>query len=204
MPAGRAPKEPAVAKEWYFQVMGSELGPVSSAELKHKVKLGQIQADTMVRAAPDGKWQTADRVKGLIDPPPAPPPAASKASPAAVESPAFDVTPVDKSEHIPLARSATASSPAERTYHVMGDAAVDVSPPDEPHSGDYDFFQFVGFEQALGTALHHVLLEHCRKHHLTLTQATRRALAEFLGRKDLLEDPAPETEADSDTSVGVG
>ena len=180
-----------MAKEWYFQVMGAEIGPVSSTELKQRVQRGQIQADTMVRAAPDGKWQAADRVKGLIDPPPpAPLPAAKPTSPRASEV-GLRIAMSDTTDCIPLA----GASASERTYHVKGDTAVDMTPPDEPVSGEYDFFQFVGFEQALGIRLHQELLDHCRKQKLTLTEATRRALAEFVGRKDLLETAASETVA---------
>ena len=56
-------------KQWYFQVMGAEIGPISSAELKEKVKRGQIQPETLVRVGTDGKWQPAAGVKGLLDPP---------------------------------------------------------------------------------------------------------------------------------------
>ncbi len=180
-----------MAKEWYFQVMGSELGPVSSAELKQRVLRGQIQADTLVRAAPDGKWQSADRVKGLIDPPA---PAVVAPKTAAVTTPAT----VETTIGIPLAQATPAT---ERTYHVAGDTAVEITPPDEPVSGEYDFFQFVGFEQALGVRLHQALVIHCRKQHLTLTQATRRALAQFLGRKDLLEESTGESAPEASVAV---
>ncbi len=178
-----------MAKEWYFQVMGSELGPVSSVELKQRAQRGQIQADTLVRAAPDGKWQSADRIKGLIDPPAvAPVPVVNVPNPSAT---AINdrIALTETTDDIPLAKAPV----VERTYHVKGDTSVEVTPPDEPASGEYDFFQFVGFEQALGIRLHQALVEHCHKQHLTLTEATRSALAHFINRKDLLETAPPET-----------
>jgi hypothetical protein len=170
-------------RQWFFQVMGSEIGPVSSLELKQRVQRGQIQADTLVRAAPDGKWQSADRIKGLIDPP---------ATPAATPA----TKPAD-SATIPLSRN---TLPEDRTYHFAGDTAVDITPPEEPKSGEYDFFQFVGFEQALGLKLHQALVAHCHSKHVTLTMATRQAVAGFLNRKDLLEDEAA-AEAEAKPSV---
>lgn len=174
-----------MAKEWYFQVMGAEIGPVSSAELKQRVQRGQIQPDTLIRAAPDGKWQSADRIKGLIDPP---------ATPVAplVKTPA-----PERTDTIPLAG---ADRSEDRTYHFAGDTAVDITPPAEPPSGEYDFFQFVGFEQALGVKLHRALLAHCQAKHWTLTEATRHAIATFLNRKDLLEDASTEGAAQSESA----
>ena len=69
-----------MSMQWYFQVMGAEFGPLTSAELKEKVQIGQIQPDTLVRSGQDGKWIPADRWKGLLpakedtpEPPPASP-----------------------------------------------------------------------------------------------------------------------------------
>ena len=159
-----------MAKEWFYQLMGAELGPVSSAELKRKADQGQIEPETLVRAGPDGKWLEAARVKGLIDLPPAPP------------QPAHAEVPAHASVH---------AHEEDRTYHFTGDSGVDVASQEEPASGEYDFFQMVGFELALGTPLHRALVERCRTQHVTMTEVTRRALAEHLGREDLLEEPEP-------------
>ncbi len=43
-----------MAKQWYYQVMGSEVGPISSAELKNRVQKGMLQPDMPVRVGPDG------------------------------------------------------------------------------------------------------------------------------------------------------
>jgi hypothetical protein len=183
-----------MAKEWFYQVMGAELGPVSSAELKRRAQLGQIQLDTPIRAAPDGKWMPAERVKGLLDPPPVvthPDPAKPVVPKPAVAAAAADTA------TIPLASKSNPT--ADRIYHFTGDTAVEITPPEEPASGEYDFFQMVGFELALGRPLHQALLDRCRTQHVTITELTRRAIAEHLGRKDLLEQPTEEAE-----SAGVG
>jgi biotin carboxyl carrier protein len=181
-----------MAKGWYFQLMGAELGPVSGAELKKKAEQGQITPETLVRSAPDGKWQTADRIRGLIDAPPPPPePAAAlKAKPAE--------TPAVASPTVKSVATATASPPgakpvsspaAGNIYHFVDETAAD-APSDLADSGEFDFFKFVGFEQAIGPNLFQVLQEHCRKNQRSLSDATKRALAEFLGRKDLIDGPA--------------
>ena len=55
-----------MTREWYFQVMGQELGPLSGGELKAKVANGQVQPDTLIRKGVDGKWLFATKVKGLF------------------------------------------------------------------------------------------------------------------------------------------
>jgi hypothetical protein len=192
-----------MATQWFYQVMGAELGPISSAELKRKAQQGQIQFDTPVRAAPDGKWQAAERIKGLIDPPPAaaPPPAPTKpgSTKPAPAKPATDTAAHAAADtatlSVPLASATKPAAGPDRIYHFAGDSSTEIPVTDEPASGEYDFFQMVGFELALGTRLHQALLERCRAQHVTITEVTRRAIAEHLGRKDLLEQPAnPEPE----------
>ena len=63
-----------MSKQWYYEVMGSPVGPITSAELKACVLTRRILPETRIRLGEDGKWQTADHVKGLFDgaPPPAP------------------------------------------------------------------------------------------------------------------------------------
>jgi hypothetical protein len=181
-----------MAKQWYYEIMGTAIGPVTSADLKQKVQQGVILPETPVRMGTDGKWQTASRVKGLLDSPEVPSPAPPKAT-AAKGAPG-------KSATIPLAAGSggatptvAASSPAaptphaEVTYHFAGEqgaAAADEEP------AEYDFFRFVGFESALGTPLHQALCAYCQSQKVTMTQATRRAIAELVKRKDLV-DPKP-------------
>ncbi len=177
-----------MSKAWYYEVMGSELGPISSADLIDRAKRGQIQPDTRVRSGPEGKWQFAERVKGLFPAPPAP------AKPVVVQVPP---PPVPRSETIPLAGSRDHTGDNDRTYHFTGDSSHSpaslFAPKADPEAEEYDFFQFIGFSQAITPQLHDVLLAYARTHQLSLTQVTRRALAEFLGRKDLAEEaPTPE------------
>ena len=173
-----------MSKAWYYEVMGAELGPISSADLIDKAKRGQIQPDTRVRSGPEGKWQSADRVKGLFPPPPEPViPVVAPVTP----------TPVRRSDTIPLAGSPSSD---DKTYHFTGDSSHSPAslfrPAEAPETQEYDFFQFIGFSQAITPKLHDVLLAYAKTHKLSVTQVTRRALAEFLGRKDLAEDaPAP-------------
>jgi hypothetical protein len=96
--------------------------------------------------------------------------------------------------------------PEERTYHLAGQALSDASSSSTaPDSGEYEFFEFVGFDLAIGHALHQVLLDHCHQRHQTITQVTRRAIAEFLGRKDLAEvAPASDTGSPAAEVADVG
>lgn len=185
-----------MAKPWFIQVMGSEIGPLTPAELADKVKRGQIEPDTLVRAGPDGKWLPASRVKGLLDLaapppelPPAPPPRVVKSGvpkESLSETTAAAPATFQSAPHIALAGNEN-----ESAYHLTGDnAEAEVS---EAHSDVYEFFQFVGFRQAISPALYDVLHAHVTKHGTSITQVTRRALAEFLGRKDLAEDPKPKS-----------
>ena len=171
-----------MSKVWYYEMMGSELGPIGSAELIDKAKRGQIQPDTRVKSGKDGKWQFAERVKGLFPPPPPPPaPVIPVASPVSTNRP----------RSIPLAGD-DESGEGDTTYHFDGDSGqrgAGSTALEEP--GEFEFFRFIGFSQAISPALHDVLIGYARTHNLTLTQVTRRALAEFLGRKDLAE-PKPE------------
>ncbi len=183
-----------MSMQWYFQVMGSDVGPLSPAELADKVKRGQIQADTLVRKGADGKWMPADRIKGLLPPPPeADPPPPEKMPVAATTSSA-----VVKSKTDVIARDPQVDEDDE-TYHFNGDKAAAAS--DHAHEpAEFDFFQFVGFRHAITQPLHDVLEAYAQKHHLTFTQITRRALAQFLGRPELGEDKKPELPAEVDSA----
>lgn len=172
-----------MSKAWYYEVMGSELGPISSADLIDKAQRGQIQPDTRVRSGPEGKWQFAERVKGLFPAPPAP---------EVVEVVEVKPPPILRSETIPLAGSRSPATADDKTYHFTGDSSQSPAPlfrpAAAPETQEYDFFQFIGFSQAITPKLHDVLLAYAKTHKLSVTQVTRRALAEYLGRKDLAED----------------
>lgn len=51
---------------WYYQVMGEEIGPVTSLQLKTLAADTVVLPDTLVRIGNSGEWTMADRVKGLF------------------------------------------------------------------------------------------------------------------------------------------
>jgi len=55
-----------MASQWFYQVMGEQVGPVSSEELRNLAQRSTISVNTLVRKAPDGDWVLADRVQGLF------------------------------------------------------------------------------------------------------------------------------------------
>ncbi len=62
-----------VSKQWFCQIMGNEVGPVSSRRLSEMAQTGELQPDSLVRQADSDRWATADRVKGLFQEKPLPP-----------------------------------------------------------------------------------------------------------------------------------
>ena len=181
-----------MAKPWYFQVMGAEVGPLTSAELMEKVQIGQVQPDTLVRSGKDGKWVPADRWKGLLptkEAKPEPPPSPTKESPEATSS---------KTESEAVTGTAATISINEEDdplYHMKGEAAG--GPVPFTHPDEYDFFQFVGFRHAVTHPLYDALVIYSHQHQLTVTQITRRSIAQFIGKPELGQDkppPAPEAE----------
>ena len=185
-----------MAKQWYFQVMGSEVGPVAPSVLRERALAGHIQPDTPVKLGHDGRWVAAERVTGLFDPVAAPvkvpAPVASEAAPAAVSRPA-------KTMKVVGAELDSDQSGDEAASHVTG---VSHAPTEAPaHSEEYEFFQFVAFRSAISPALHDVLMAYVAREKQSVTQVTRRALAEFLGRKDLVTDQPPETNDDEAESI---
>lgn len=184
-----------MAKPWFFQMMGAEIGPLTSAELMERVKLGQVQPDTLVRSGADGKWVPADRWKGLLpskEDKPEPPPAPAKESAAAVKTEAATEA---------VAKTTTASTipvndEDDPLYHLKGEAAPS-GPVPFSHPDEYDFFQFVGFRHAISHKLYDEVVIYSHQHQMTVTQITRRAIAKFIGKPELGDDkppPAPEAE----------
>jgi len=191
-----------MSKQWYYEVMGAPVGPITSVELKACVMARRIVPETRIRLGDDGKWQTADRVKGLFDTPapvaakpaaPARTPLVAMTKPTVAETGTAEISTIQTAElTIPMAGVTPAISMSTGT----------ASHADDDSDTDYDFFKFVGFENAIGHALNDVLREYCRVHHVTMTQATRRALADFLGRKDLNGEPAAAAPAPETFGVG--
>ena len=58
-----------MASQWFYQVMGEQVGPVSSSDLRNLAQHGTLSADTLVRKAPSSDWVLAERVQGLLSTP---------------------------------------------------------------------------------------------------------------------------------------
>lgn len=54
---------------WFYQIMGKQLGPISSAQLRVLANAGTVAPDTMVKRGAAGGWMPAGRVQGLFPPP---------------------------------------------------------------------------------------------------------------------------------------
>jgi hypothetical protein len=52
--------------QWFYQVMGEAVGPVSSAKLQNLAQHGTISADTLVRSGTNGDWILAERISVLF------------------------------------------------------------------------------------------------------------------------------------------
>lgn len=196
-----------MSKQWYYEVMGSPVGPITSAELKTCVLTRRILPETRIKLGDDGKWQTADKVKGLFDgaPPPAKPqPAKAHAEEKILVAPVVRSTTAAETGTAELATLQTAELKIQIASVTPAVAAPAPVKSEEDADVEYDFFKFVGFEIAIGHALNDALKEYCRVHHVTMTQTTRRALAEFLGRKDLSGDPVAATATPTPEVFGVG
>jgi GYF domain 2 len=162
-------------KQWFFEVMGELVGPLTSAELIQRAQKGEVLPDTRVRIGTDGKWQLAARVKGLFPRKPAPPPPETPAAPPQPQSRSTDSSAglIDTSATLPLAAAPAATS--------------------QPR--EYEFYDMVGFEDALGHALYQAVREYAREHGLTMTALNRQALAEFIGKPEFAAEPQPPAEA---------
>ncbi|MDA0831763.1 MAG: DUF4339 domain-containing protein [Planctomycetota bacterium] len=157
-----------MSKEWFYQLMGSEIGPLSSVELRQKVTRGEITTDTPIRSGNSARWVDASQIKGLFDipTPPAPlPPAARTTTPEAPEAQQSTPAPTSPDEEDQL------------------DAHSD--------NEEYEFFKFVGFRQALTAKLYDEVDSLRLKQGWTMTQITRHALAAFVGKPELGEDSPP-------------
>ena len=56
-----------MAAEWYVQVMGEVIGPMSSSQLREEARQGRTTRDALVRKGDDCDWFLVDRFKGLFD-----------------------------------------------------------------------------------------------------------------------------------------
>ena len=73
-----------MAAQWFCQIAGAEIGPLSSQQIKTMVANGRLLPSDAMRQGASGPWFPAARVKGLFPPGQAPggTPAAVPASPA--------------------------------------------------------------------------------------------------------------------------
>ena len=55
--------------EWYCQIVGDVVGPISFDELRQKAAAGEIDRDTPVREGSGGQWVAASQAEGLFDSP---------------------------------------------------------------------------------------------------------------------------------------
>ena len=181
-----------MTREWYFQVMGQELGPLSVGELKAKVTNGQIQPDTLVRKTAEGKWIFAGKVKGLFaipeEPPPAPPPAAKPKSSATLPIMSGSATrsKPGSSAEIATRHGSTNQPPSSATIPVhairLDEDDNDSAPP------SVEFYNFVGFREAISPVLYDAVKKFVSDRGITMSQLNRRALADFIQRPELASD----------------
>ena len=55
-----------MASQWFYQVMGEQVGPISSAELRNLAQRRTISIETPIANTAKGPWLPAERVKGSL------------------------------------------------------------------------------------------------------------------------------------------
>lgn len=176
-------------REWYFQAMGQEIGPLSGSELKAKVANGQIQPDTLIRKGTEGKWIFGMNIKGLFAVPPEPP-AAPIAPHAPVKPKSSATIPVSSSSKTgsnPILAVNPGSKPSSSpvipaTYMTLHEEETESRPP------SVEFYDFVGFREAISPVLHDAVKQFASDRGITISQLNRRALAGFIQRPELASD----------------
>lgn len=175
-----------MTREWYFQVMGQELGPLSGGELKAKVANGQVQPDTLIRKGVEGKWLFAAKIKGLFAVPEEPPaaPLVAKSKSSATMPIVSTVTGRDK----PGSSAELSTQPGG---HASGRAMLlaqddEDGPASKPPS--VEFYDFVGFREAISPVLYDAVKRFVTDRGITMSQVNRRALAEFIEKPELASD----------------
>ena len=53
-------------QEWYCQIMDSEVGPLTSSQLREMANSGRLKQDDLIRKGNSNRWITASRAKGLF------------------------------------------------------------------------------------------------------------------------------------------
>ena len=178
-----------MTREWYFLAMGQELGPLSASELKAKVTNGQIQPDTQIRKGTEGKWTFAANFKGLFTvaekpPPPVSPPAAERTRSSLTSSTAVSSksdSRVDLTANVSSKPLSSGPIPAT-VIKLVEDDETNSHPP------SVEFYDFVGFREAISPVLHDAVRHFATDRGITLSQLNRRALATFIERPELASD----------------
>jgi hypothetical protein len=115
-----------MADEWYCEIAGREVGPLSSQQLRTMAAKGQIWPNDRVRRGEQAPWLPAQNVKGLFSPaaepaaprapaPPSPPP------PPPPPPPTFP-SPIDIAE--PVAIHIATDSPDDRGTRTGAELAA--------------------------------------------------------------------------------
>lgn len=180
-----------MTREWYFQAMGQELGPLSVSELKAKVSNGQIQPDTLVRKGPEGRWVFGGNVKGLFaapeEPPPPPAPIPSPVAAKPKSSTALPVTSPPKPGSNTDMATKTVANPSSSTIAASHFMTLHEE-ESESRPLSLEFYDFVGFREAISPVLHDAMRKFVSDRGITMCQLNRRAIADFIQRPDLASD----------------
>jgi len=107
-----------MANQWYAKVMGEEIGPMTSEQLKQMAVQNLLSPEDLIRKGESGNWTPANRFNRLFDGvapalPPVPPPVA----PAAPRSPIRTVRIEDVKVFV---------GDTESPYHVIGPISTKV------------------------------------------------------------------------------
>jgi hypothetical protein len=125
-----------MADEWYCEIAGREIGPLSSEQLRAMAAKGQILSNDCVRQGLQGSWILARQVKGLLSPASDSPRAASEKSAPPPKSPSVQRGVSQKQELANGGRAKQASSseglPVAQRLSRASAAPSSPSPPTPP------------------------------------------------------------------------
>ncbi|RLS56926.1 MAG: DUF4339 domain-containing protein [Planctomycetota bacterium] len=48
--------------EWYYKILGQEMGPVTSAEVQEQIQQGSLASNDLIRLGTNGEWQPLSRI----------------------------------------------------------------------------------------------------------------------------------------------
>ena len=117
-----------MSAEWFCQIAGTELGPLSSQQVKAMVAKGRLLPDDVIRRGTEGPWIPASRVKGLF------PQQQGQSAPGTVVEKPSQTKKVAK--QLPVARQATAGAKpgadTPRPTRAAGQPAGKAAPAGKP------------------------------------------------------------------------